>query len=222
MHRILQVTDKDHRVKTRILDAAEILFSQDGFSATSMRAITKKAGVNLAAVNYYFGSKDQLIVEVLSRVIRPLNQRRVELLREIVEKAKPGSPTPEAILGAFARPCLELNFDPNLEQVSKLLEKSLSEKGNFIEKVMEQEWKPIVTRFIEALQTALPGVPHEEIHWRMHFTIGSIVHTACHYRDLVLPTQAAYKFELEPTLRRIIRHSAAGFLDLAERKKESV
>ena len=57
--------------KERILDAAEQLFGEHGPSDTSLRAITAAAGVNLAAVNYHFGSKEKLIEAVLSRRLEP-------------------------------------------------------------------------------------------------------------------------------------------------------
>ncbi|MCF5816969.1 TetR family transcriptional regulator, partial [Pseudomonas sp. PA-1-2A] len=55
----------------RILDAAEQLFAEKGFAETSLRLITSKAGVNLAAVNYHFGSKKALIQAVFSRFLGP-------------------------------------------------------------------------------------------------------------------------------------------------------
>src|SRR5258708_20774530 len=66
--------------KDRILDAAERLFATQGFEATSLRAITTQAGVNLAAVNYHFQSKDALLRAVIARRIGPVNRRRLELL----------------------------------------------------------------------------------------------------------------------------------------------
>ena len=66
--------------KERILDAAEALFMEHGFEATSLRVITAAAGVNLAAVNYHFGSKEELFQAVLTRRLDPMNQERVALL----------------------------------------------------------------------------------------------------------------------------------------------
>ena len=66
--------------KARILDAAEALFMEHGFEATSLRLITAAAGVNLAAVNYHFGSKEELFQAVLTRRLDPMNQARVALL----------------------------------------------------------------------------------------------------------------------------------------------
>src|ERR1700682_4102017 len=62
--------------KTRILDAAESLFMEHGFEATSLRSLTTAAGVNLAAVNYHFGTKEVLFRAVLTRRLDPMNQER--------------------------------------------------------------------------------------------------------------------------------------------------
>src|SRR5689334_3019902 len=75
--------------RERILDAAESLFMEHGFEATSMRAITASAGVNLAAVNYHFGSKEELFQSVLTRRLDPMNQQRLELLSRLEAKAGP-------------------------------------------------------------------------------------------------------------------------------------
>ncbi len=78
--------------KDRILDAAEALFMTHGFEATSLRAITAAAEVNLAAVNYHFGSKEELFEAVLTRRLDPMNQRRVALLDDArgARRARPG------------------------------------------------------------------------------------------------------------------------------------
>src|SRR6187401_3770986 len=69
--------------KSRILDVAEHLFMEHGFEATSLRGLTSSAGVNLAAVNYHFGSKEELFQAVLTRRLDPMNQERIELLDRI-------------------------------------------------------------------------------------------------------------------------------------------
>src|SRR5690606_34005678 len=70
-----------------ILDSAEALFARQGHDGTSMRQITSEAGVNLAAVNYHFGSKEALVQAVLKRRLAVLNHERLRLLDELEARA---------------------------------------------------------------------------------------------------------------------------------------
>src|SRR5262245_16059580 len=97
--------------KARILDAAEALFMEHGFEATSLRLITAAAGVNLAAVNYHFGSKEELFQSVLTRRLDPMNQARVALLDRYEREAAPGALACERILAALFVPALALARD---------------------------------------------------------------------------------------------------------------
>src|SRR5215469_13108585 len=115
--------------KARILDAAEKLFGQKGFEATSLRDITAEAQVNLAAVNYHFQSKESLIDAVIARRIEPVNRHRLEML----DAAGP-NPTLEQILRAFLLPVLELKTDT----VVPLLGRTLSDPQQFVEKVYKK------------------------------------------------------------------------------------
>ncbi len=91
--------------KDRILAVAERLFAQQGIEATSLRQITTEAEVNLAAVNYHFNSKDELVKNVYLRRIRPMNEARLERLR-LAEEHHPGDL--DVLLDAFYGPVLEL------------------------------------------------------------------------------------------------------------------
>src|ERR1700685_1814561 len=114
--------------KSRILDAAENLFGNKGFDATSLRDITAEADVNLAAVNYHFQSKESLIDAVIARRIEPVNRRRMEML----EAAGP-NPSVEQILTAFLAPVL----DQNLAVVVPLLGRMMSDPTQFVERVFK-------------------------------------------------------------------------------------
>src|SRR5436189_1754138 len=92
--------------KERILDAAESLFMEHGFEATSLRSITAAAGVNLAAVNYHFGSKEELFQAVLTRRLDPMNHARLSLLTRLEAAAAPQPLSCEKILTALFVPAL--------------------------------------------------------------------------------------------------------------------
>src|SRR5687768_49574 len=97
--------------KTRILDAAEELFMEHGFEATSLRQLTAAASVNLAAVNYHFGSKEELFQAVLTRRLDPMNQERIDLLEKLERDSATRPLTCEKILSAMLIPALRLARD---------------------------------------------------------------------------------------------------------------
>ena len=92
--------------RSRILDTAEELFSEQGFDRVSIRDITKKARVNLAAINYHFGSKEELFEAVLTRRLDPMNQERIELLERIEREGVGRVLSCERILFAMMIPAL--------------------------------------------------------------------------------------------------------------------
>ena len=89
-----------------ILDAAERCFAESGFDGVSLRAITERAGVDLALANYHFGSKENLLHEVIARRARIVHDERVEALELARQEAGTQSPSIEAIVSAFLEPLL--------------------------------------------------------------------------------------------------------------------
>src|SRR3954469_5743217 len=107
----LRAVKPQHETRTRILNAAEELFMLHGFEGTSMRLLTAKAGVNLAAVNYHFGSKDALIEAVFRRRLDPMNAARIAELDRLENEAGGRALAAEAIIRAFVGPSLRLMED---------------------------------------------------------------------------------------------------------------
>jgi AcrR family transcriptional regulator len=166
--------------KDKILDAAEKLFAKAGFDATSLRAITTEAQVNLAAVNYHFKSKEALILEVFARHLRPVAEQRKALLDAYLALAGEGPLELEPILAAFIRPILEVGsraLTDNGVAAQCLMGRIYSTPRDFASKMFEENFKDTVRQFRAALHRALPDLPVEEILWRMHFTIGAMAHT---------------------------------------------
>ncbi|HMC58416.1 MAG TPA: helix-turn-helix domain-containing protein, partial [Candidatus Solibacter sp.] len=91
--------------KQKILDTAERLFGEQGYDATSLRHIIAEAGVNLAAVHYHFGSKEELLDEVVVRRAGPVNEARIAMLDRL--EAAEGPPVVEKVLEAFLLPTAE-------------------------------------------------------------------------------------------------------------------
>jgi AcrR family transcriptional regulator len=162
--------------KDKILDAAERLFGRDGIEATSLRTITAEAGVNLAAVNYHFQSKDALVWSVVARRMGPLNERRLALLDAYESVAGDGPLPLDQVLDAFLRPVVEISRS-HAREFAPLMGRMYTEPGEFMERVYKDHLRPVATRFIQAYQRALPGMPLVELLWRLHFSVGVMAHT---------------------------------------------
>ena len=165
--------------KERILDAAESLFMEHGYEATSLRAITAAAAVNLAAVNYHFGSKEELFQSVLTRRLDPMNQARLEMLTRLEAKAAPAPLPCERILLALLFPALELARDRKRggKDFLRLLGRAYADPAPFIRRFLSERYKVMTARFKAAFGRALPELPRKELSWRLHFIMGALSYT---------------------------------------------
>ncbi len=199
--------------KERILDAAELLFAEQGFAGTSLRAITTAAGANLAAVNYHFGSKESLIDAVFSRRIEPINRERHEWLDRL-EAA--GEPSLEAILEAFLAPPLRVSQDPvegeSLLHVAQMIGHATSRPDSRIKELLMHQFETIFERFTGALAKQLPELDRAELFWRFLFMIGSMAHTMAISQDIKRFTQGLCEpHDVEGLIRSMVPFTAAGF-----------
>jgi len=165
--------------KGRILDAAETLFMEHGFEATSLRAITAAADANLAAVNYHFGSKEELFEAVLTRRLDPMNQRRVALLTELERDAGEHAVASDRVLYAMILPALELARDPARggSNFLRLLGRAYADPAPFIRRFLSEHYAEMIARFKAAFARALPHLPRRELSWRLHFIMGALSYT---------------------------------------------
>jgi len=162
--------------RLRILDAAELLFTEQGFEATTLRQITGAAEVNLAAVNYHFGSKEELIREVFRRRLTWLNQQRLQELDRLETEAAGKPLKPSQILEVFFGVALKMAADTKGggRNFMRLLGHTYSKPSEFVRGFLAEEYAAVIARFRSALIKALPGVPGEEILWRFHFMLGAM------------------------------------------------
>jgi AcrR family transcriptional regulator len=168
-----------HETRTRILDAAEELFMQHGFEATSMRVLTARAGVNLAAVNYHFGSKHALIEAVFRRKLDPMNTNRVAELERLEKEAGGRALSTEAIIRAFVREGLRMMEDSKGggRNFIRLLGRTYTEPAKPIRALIGQLYAPAMERYKAAFERALPQMARDELVWRMHFMFGTLSYT---------------------------------------------
>lgn len=162
--------------KERLLDAAEVLFAERGFAATSVREVTRAAGVAVSAANYHFGSKEALLRAALMRRVEPANARRLELLDDAVAQGA----GLEDVLAAFFRPALELwaeaasrGDENHTLRLSALL---YANPPAFVEQLKQDLFGDILARFEAALRSALPGARPDSVAVGAQLAIGAMVH----------------------------------------------
>lgn len=199
--------------RKRVLEAAEKLFALRGIEGVSIRDITQAAGVNLAAINYHFGTKNALAAEVFKLCIDPLNARRLELLDNVEAKAGRKAPPLEAVLEAMVRPAVERGFDPSQDTDTflRLTGRCLSEPNAEIEQIVRVHFEKLIRRFDAAFLRALPGLDPEELFWRIKFMFGAL-----HYSLLTcakqkhLPVKTRKALDAEGLIQRLVKFTAAG------------
>ncbi|NOZ25473.1 MAG: CerR family C-terminal domain-containing protein [Nitrospirae bacterium] len=168
--------------KEKILDAAEYLFARRGFHNTSLRAITSRAGVNLAAVNYHFGSKDALLEAVFQRRLVPLNRIRRDNLEAVRETARREGrrPAVDEALRAFIEPTLAFRKSgTGAEDFITLVARSMSDPEDTVRDVFIRHIAPLFHLLFETLCEALPELTPDTVFWRLQFVIGAMGHVIC-------------------------------------------
>ncbi|HEX7046596.1 MAG TPA: TetR/AcrR family transcriptional regulator [Gammaproteobacteria bacterium] len=159
--------------RDRILATAERLFAEAGIGATSLRAITAAANVNLAAVNYHFGSKDALVEAVYRRHLEPLNTARLRNLEEL--EARGRALDVETIVRAFVEPLVEqARTGASGTTLTRLLAQSLHEAAGYVERFYARENDAVLQRYRDAMQRAIPALSPDEICWRLNFMLGTL------------------------------------------------
>ncbi|MFD5391154.1 TetR/AcrR family transcriptional regulator [Streptomyces sp. NPDC127074] len=158
--------------RERLLDAAERLFGEHGFAATSLRAVTVAADANVAAVNYHFGSKEGLLRAVVERAMAAVNGERLRLMEEL--RTSGHQPTVEELVRTFiltgAR-LVEQSGDRGTD-VARFLGRVISERDPAIRRIFGTEVGPVEGRYLEALRTALPQLHPDEVGFRYRSMVG--------------------------------------------------
>lgn len=198
--------------KDRILAAAEELFARTGVARTSLRAITALARVNLAAVNYHFGSKEGLVEEVYRRRLEPLNRARLANLERLERRRR--KPTLEEILEAFMSPVASLARDPAQggPTVMRLLGQTHAEAEAPYKSYFAGEYKRVLDRYHAALCRVLPEIPPEDVRWRLQFLVGALTYPVAE-RQLVelVSGESMSPDNVSQVVHRLLPFVAAGF-----------
>ncbi|MEG3191066.1 TetR/AcrR family transcriptional regulator [Lysobacter sp. D1-1-M9] len=195
--------------KDRILGAAEELFAQFGFTGTSLRQVTSRADVNIAAVNYHFGSKENLVNEVFRRRMDDMSTQRIAALGAAVAQ-HPGELEP--ILAAFVEPALALAQDRHGGAAFvRMVARAYAEKNDSLRKFLSDHYGHVLREFAKAIAACVPELTKEELYWRLDFLAGALTYAMADFGLIKRPSGVAEKTHRERAARELIRFAAAGF-----------
>jgi AcrR family transcriptional regulator len=160
----------DH-TRTAILSAAERLYADRGFADVTLRDIVAAAGVNLAAVNYHFGSKDELIAELFVTRSLATNRERLNELRS-AEELGGGRADIDAILRALVGPTLRGCLGPDRERSSaaRFMIRASIEAVPPIRRIKNREIDHL-RKFAAAMRRSLPDCREADLYWGLHFAL---------------------------------------------------
>ncbi|HUH29970.1 MAG TPA: TetR/AcrR family transcriptional regulator [Rhodanobacter sp.] len=193
--------------KDRILGAAEVLFAQRGFDGASLRQLTTAAGVNLAAVNYHFGSKEKLVEQVFRRRLDALNARRMDALATIEGRA---DTTLEDVLAAYIRPALELSHDDNGALFMRVLARAFAEHDDRLRQFLSENYGHVMRQFTAEFARLLPQLPKRELYWRIDLVTGALTHAMSGFGMIQRPKDVSERAHREQTAQHLIRFAVAG------------
>ncbi len=163
----------------RILDAAGVLFAERGYAETSLRTITSTANVNLAAVNYHFGSKKALIQAVFARFLNPFCDQLDSALTDRIEQKEGRTLTVDELIETLFSTLLastqSLGESPN--QFMRLLGLAYTQSQEHLRHFIIAEYGDHYSRFTGLLREAMPDVQPEVFYWRLYFMLGASVFT---------------------------------------------
>jgi AcrR family transcriptional regulator len=195
--------------KDRILGAAEELFAQHGFAGTSLRQVTSRADVNIAAVNYHFGSKENLVNEVFRRRMDEMSAQRLARL-EVAAREHPCELEP--VLAAFVEPALAMALDRHGGAAFiRVIARAYAEKYDSLRKFLSDQYGHVPREFAKAIAICLPQLSKEQLYWRLDFLSGALTYAMADFGMIKRPAGASEATHRERAARELIRFAAAGF-----------
>lgn len=195
--------------KDRILHAAEELFAQQGFASTSLRQVTSRADVNIAAVNYHFGSKDNLVNEVFRRRMDDMSVERLKALKQAVQ-AHPGELEP--VLAAFVEPALAMAQDRHGGGAFiRVIARAYAESNDSLRKFLSDQYGHVLRDFAKAIDGCVPGLGKEELYRRLDFLSGALTYAMADFGLIKRPVGVSEATHRERAAKALIRFAAAGF-----------
>ncbi len=160
--------------KEQILNVAEQLFAENGFAGTSLRSVIREADVNLSAVHYHFGSKEELFRAAIARIAKPVVNGQLKRLEKC--EAKDKTPAIEAVLEAFLTPALEVVLKSGDRSINcaRFMGRCRVEPDS-IREIAEQEFQGSQKAFLDAFGRSLADFSRTELTWKLDLAIAVLL-----------------------------------------------
>jgi len=199
--------------KELIFMAAETLFALHGFQKVTVRDIAAEAAVNVAALNYYYGSKTTLANEIFRRRSTELNRERFHLLKLALEENQDRPPVRKILHALFSPPLNWLYSDDRRRTSIQVVLRGRSEGTQEMRNALKKHVSHL-DPFVSALKTACPKMAENTIYWRLHFCL-ALVHNnrpAEFERLALLSKGLTSTIEVGDLLDLMLDFAEAGFL----------
>jgi len=211
----------DKNVRDRLLDAAEELFCEHGFERTSVRGIAAAADCNVASVNYYFGSKEKLYLEVWRRHLSVMRDTRLASIEKVMSQ-KDGEPNLEDLLTSYSNAFVAPLVDKDIGgRFTRLMAREMVDRHLPQNVFLEELIIPVMTALQKALMIVCPGLNETKARLVILSLVGQLVHTTIAETMFEQSDRPEIpKYELADVVKHIVKFSAAGIRAYVEEKIE--
>ncbi|MGC9402787.1 TetR/AcrR family transcriptional regulator [Vibrio genomosp. F10] len=197
--------------KNKILDVAEVLFSEQGFNDTSLRTITSKAGVNLASVNYHFGDKKTLVRAVIDRYLEAFMPALEQSLESLNER---NDFEVADVFESLRQPLRALNSvrPDGTSRFMLLIGRGYTDVQGHLRWFITTRYQGVLSLFTQSVLKANPNLTQETLFWRLHFTLGTCVFTMASSQALaeIAENDFGTKVDSKAVVDRLIPYLSAG------------
>jgi AcrR family transcriptional regulator len=203
------VASSTHETKEQIITVAERLFADKGFAGTTLRNVVSEAGVNLAAVNYHFGSKEELFRAVVARFARPVVEKELSLLSEL--KAGAELPSVDEILTALLQPSLEILSEGEGSRLvrARFMGRCRTEPEP-IQSIADQEFAPVTEAFLDLWQRVLPEQSRSQLRWKLDLVIAALIRVLTEAGQPHALLKSNHPEHIQETTQQLVRFLSPG------------
>jgi AcrR family transcriptional regulator len=203
------VASSSTETKEQIITVAERLFAECGFAGTTLRTVVSEAGVNLAAVHYHFGSKEELFRAVVARFARPIVEQELQLLSKL--KAEAELPSVEAILVAILKPSLEiLSQDNDTRLIRANFMGRCRTEPERVQNIAHGEFAPASEAFLNMLQQVLPEQSRSQLSWKLDLAITALIRVLMEAGKPDALLQTTNPVDVQTTIEQLVQFLSPG------------